>query len=90
MSVVRELLLTTVTALTLGGPLSVQSTAATPDFPTEWRGQFESSARKIVMLAEAMPEDSKSGDRWKAWRRSWRCTCLASGGWTPTVETPRP
>lgn len=52
----RTLLLSAASALALATPLSAQS--APPDFRDEWRGQFESSARKIVMLAEAMPEES--------------------------------
>ena len=43
-----------VMAFALVAPLSAQS--APPDFRDEWRGQFESSARKLVSLAEAMPE----------------------------------
>ena len=56
MSIAHSRFFLTVTALALAVPLSAQS--ATPDFREEWRGQFESSARKLVMLAEAMPEDA--------------------------------
>ncbi|UCC25555.1 MAG: DinB family protein [Gemmatimonadales bacterium] len=56
MSIAHSRFILTITALALTAPLSAQS--ATPDFREEWRGQFESSARKIVMLAEAMPEDA--------------------------------
>jgi len=37
-------------------PLAAQS--APPGFLDEFRGQFESSARKVVALAEAMPESA--------------------------------
>ena len=56
MSIAHSRLFLTVAALALAAPLSAQS--ATPDFREEWRGQFESSARKLVALAEAMPEDA--------------------------------
>jgi uncharacterized damage-inducible protein DinB len=42
--------------LTAALPLAAQD--ALPDFRTEFQGQFEASARKLVALAEAMPESS--------------------------------
>lgn len=51
---IRSLAMQAVLAVALSAPLSAQS--APPDFREEWRGQFESSARKLVALAEAMPE----------------------------------
>jgi uncharacterized damage-inducible protein DinB len=51
---IRFMAMQAVMAFALVAPLSAQS--APPDFREEWRGQFESSARKLVALAEAMPE----------------------------------
>ncbi|MEJ2540238.1 MAG: DinB family protein [Gemmatimonadota bacterium] len=42
--------------LALSTPLTAQS--APPDFRQEFLGQFENSARKLVALAEAMPEET--------------------------------
>jgi uncharacterized damage-inducible protein DinB len=47
-----------VLAVALVGPPPVSAQSAPPDFLAEFEGQFGNSARKLVSLAEAMPESS--------------------------------
>jgi len=51
----RRLTTALLLAMAATGPANAQSP---PDFRQEFQGQFDASARKLVALAEAMPEES--------------------------------